>query len=243
MDRLAQEGASSVAEEMEGVLVKGLHRIEVRDDKGNLSEAVLELKYRRLKIRPPVGKQANYSALVLIVIHACERHAPKGREPIEWKLFTDLPVTSREQAIEKLQWYAMCWKIEVFHKILKSGCKVEASGLRTAARLIRLIATCCIVAWRVFWMTMVKRAQPTAAPSVALTQEEIQILDQLRPDKPGAKPAARPLPDYIIKIAKLGGYLGRANDPPLGNIIMWRGLSHLADLTLGFSLHAKLVGN
>jgi hypothetical protein len=57
---------------------------------------------------------------------------------------------SCEEAIEKLHWYALRWKIELFHKILKSGCGVEESRLRTAPRLVNLIATCGVVAWRIF---------------------------------------------------------------------------------------------
>lgn len=71
---------------------------------------------------PPIGKQNRYPALDLVVIHACERGAPRTRKPINWKLLTDMPVSSRKEAIEKLDWYAMRWKIETFHKILKSGC-------------------------------------------------------------------------------------------------------------------------
>ncbi|MDA9537122.1 hypothetical protein ACM41_12955, partial [Bradyrhizobium sp. CCBAU 21362] len=52
----------------------------------------------------------------------------KNRKKIEWKLITDLPVQSRKDAVEKLEWYALRWKIEVFHKILKSGCE-EAKKL------------------------------------------------------------------------------------------------------------------
>jgi hypothetical protein len=70
--------------------------------------------------------------LELTVIHATERGAPKGRKPIEWKLMTDLPVRTRAEAIEKIDWYALRWKIEVFHKIFKSGCRAEDSKLRTA---------------------------------------------------------------------------------------------------------------
>ena len=243
VDRLAMKGESTVSEEMETVPVKGLHRIEVRDDKDNVSVATLELKYKRIKVCPPIGKQNQYPALCLTVIHASERDAPADREPIEWKLLTDLPVSSREQAIEKLKWYALRWKIEVFHKILKSGCKVEASGLRTAERLINLIATCCILAWRIFWMTMIKREQPASTPTVALTQLEIDVLDRLAPDKTGLASTGRTLSDYMTKIAKLGGYLARANDPAPGNTIMWRGLAHLTDITLGFALNGKFVGN
>jgi hypothetical protein len=100
--------------------------------------------------------------LNLTVIRAYERAAPKSRKPIDWKLITGLPVRSNKDAIEKLHWYAMRWKIEVFHKILKSGCKAEDSKLRTTQRLANLIAVFCILSWRVFWMTMLNRSAPSA---------------------------------------------------------------------------------
>jgi hypothetical protein len=135
VDRLAGDGAHTIADEMDEITVKGLHRIETRDDKGKVSAAVLEIKYRRIHVLPPIGKQKRYPALDLTVIHAQERGTPKGRKPIEWKLLTDLPIGSRTDAIEKINWYALRWKIEVFHKILKSGCKAEDSKVRTAERL------------------------------------------------------------------------------------------------------------
>ncbi|MFS8981554.1 hypothetical protein PO002_45695, partial [Cupriavidus necator] len=100
---------------------------------------------RRITVLPPIGKQRRYPALRLTVIHAIERGAPAGRKRIEWKLITNLPVTTRRQAVEKLDWYALRWKIEVFHKILKSGCKAEDSMLRTADRLANLIAVFCVL--------------------------------------------------------------------------------------------------
>jgi hypothetical protein len=240
-NRLAQDGDTTVAAVMAEVAVQGLHCIEVRDKKGRVSEAVLELKFQRLRVLPPIGKQSRYPALELTVIHATERGKPKGRERIEWKLLTNLPVATTQDVIEKLNWYALRWKIEVFHKVLKSGCKVEASGLRTAERLVRLLATCCILAWRIFWMTMVNRAQPEAHPGIAFTQMELDVLDRLVPN--GGKVSAGTLTGYITKIAKLGGYLGRANDPDPGNIVMWRGLSRLTDIVLGASLGEEIVGN
>lgn len=135
---------------------------------------------------PPLGKADRYPPLTLTVIRAQEEATPKGRERIDWKLLTDLPVTSRQGVLEMLRWYSLRWKIEVFHKILKSGCKVEESRLRTATRLVNLIATCCVLAWRIFWMTMIHRTQPTAAPTVALTQLELNLLDHLAKDKASA---------------------------------------------------------
>ena len=243
VDRLAGDGDHTVAGEMDEAAVKGLHRIEVRDEKGDLSEAILEIRYRRIRVVPPIGKQKRYPALTLTVIHAQERGTPKNRKKIDWKLLTDLPVQSRKDAIEKLGWYAMRWKIEVFHKILKSGCRAEESRLRTAERLANLISLFCILSWRIFWMTMLNRFAPTALPNAALTETEIALLDHLVRDKSQSASRRKTLSRYLIKIARLGGYLARANDPPPGNIVMWRGLSRLTDIGLGAMIGAKIVGN
>ncbi|WP_247457993.1 IS4 family transposase [Bradyrhizobium sp. 2] len=140
VNRLAGDGDHTIADEMDEVAVKGLHCIDVRNSNGDPDEAVLEIRYRKICVLPPIGKQKRYPALTLTVIHAEERVTPKNRKKIEWKLITDLPVSSRTDAIEKLEWYALRWKIEVFHKILKSGCKAEESKLRTAQRLTNLIS-------------------------------------------------------------------------------------------------------
>lgn len=112
-----------------------------------------------------------------------EEIPPKDRKPIQWKLLTDLNVNSLEEAIEKIGWYTQRWKIEMFHKILKSGCKAEESKLRTSERLANLISIFCIVSWRIFWMTMMHRVENQSPSSLALTNEECEILDQLIPDK------------------------------------------------------------
>lgn len=241
VDRLAGDGGHTIADEMDEVAVKGLHRIAVRDSNGDLDEAVLEIRYRKIRVLPPIGKQKRYPALTLTVIHAQERGMPKNREKIDWKLITDLPLNSRKDAIEKLEWYSLRWKIEVFHKILKSGCKAEESKLRTAQRLTNLVSVFCILSWRVFWMTMLNRSTPEALPTLALTATEVGVLDHLVDDKPRAR--RKTLSHYLIKIARLGGYLARANDPPPGNTVMWRGLSRLTDIALGAMVGAKIVGN
>ena len=243
VDRLAGDGDHTIADEMDEVAVKGLHRVEVRDSNGDPDEAVLEIRYRKIRVLPPIGKQKRYPALTLTVIHAEERGTPKNRKKIDWKLITDLPVQSRKDAIEKLEWYALRWKIEVFHKILKSGCKAEESKLRTAQRLANLISVFCILSWRVFWMTMLNRSAPDAPPDLALTEVEIGLLDHLVNDRDQKPLRRKTLSHYLTKIARLGGYLARANDPPPGNTVMWRGLSRLTDIELGAIVGAKIVGN
>jgi Transposase DNA-binding len=241
VDRLAGDGEHTIADEMEEVRVKGLHRVQTTDQRGNVTEAVLEIKYHHLTVLPPIGKQKRYPALNLTVIHAQEKTEPIGRKRIEWKLVTDLPVASRRDAIEKLDWYAMRWKIETFHKILKSGCKVEESRLRTADRLANLVSIFCILSWRVFWITMINRSMPEALPEMALTQAEIELLNHFVKDNKRSSHAP-PLSRYLFKIAQLGGYLARANDPPPGITVMWRGLRRLTDIQLGFSLAAQSCG-
>ena len=151
-----------------------------------------------------------------------------------------MPVTSNRAAVEKLRWYALRWKIEVFHKVLKSGCRAEGARLRTAERLARLIAVLCILSWRVFWLTMIGRSAPDAEPGLALTDREMALLDGLVPDG-GRRP--RTLAVYLTKVARLGGYLARGRDPPPGNTVMWRGMSRLTDIVLGSTVAAELVGN
>ena len=243
VDRLAGDGDHTIADEMDEVAVKGLHRVEVKNNNGDADEAVLEIRYRRIRVLPPIGKQKRYPALTLTVIHAEERGTPKDRKKIEWKLLTDLPVQSRKDAVAKIDWYALRWKIEVFHKILKSGCKAEEAKLRTAQRLANLISVYCILSWRVFWMTMLNRSSPVASPALALTGAEIDLLDHLVKDKDKVPLRRRTLSHYLTKIARLGGYLARASDPPPGNTVMWRGLSRLTDIALGATVGVKHVGN
>ena len=241
-DRLAGDGRHRISDEMEEVRVKGLHRIEVTDKRGNSSWALLEIRYRRIRVLPPIGKQKRYAELRLTVIYAQERAAPNGREKIDWKLITDLPVTSRLDAIEKLDWYACRWKIETFHKILKSGCKAEESRLRTAERLVNLISVFCILSWRIFWMTMINRLASGIPAGAVFTKTERQLLDHLVPYRAVDRDKKKSLSSYIIKIARLGGYLARGSDAPPGNTVMWRGLSRLTDIALGFYV-AQNVGN
>ena len=87
---------------------------------------------------------------------------------------------------------------------------------------------------------MLNRSAPGALPSLALTATEIAVLDRLVSDAQGRP---KTLSQYLTKIARLGGYLARASDPPPGDTVMWRGLSRLTDIALGVTLRPELVGN
>ena len=240
VDRRAEDGERTVLEVMDAQRVKAVHRVQVMDAKGRSSIAVLEMKYHRLQVCPPIGKEQRYPPQTLTVIHATERGQSKDRAPIDWKLITNLPITSKAEAIEKLDWYALRWKIETFHKILKSGCRAEDSKLRSAPRLANLIALMCILAWRVLWLCMVNRVSPDLPARVVFTDTEIKLLDRLVPLKERSR--QKTIGRFLTRLAQLGGYLNRRRDPPPGNMVLWRGMARLADIHLGFSL-AKDVGN
>src|SRR5580658_1811990 len=239
VDRLAKDGTTTTNRVMRRVEVKGTHEIEVRDQDGQKDLATLEIKYELVRVLPPIGKQAQYPELELTLIHARETSQPRRRERIEWKLATNLPVHKLEDALEKIAWYAMRWKIEMFHKILKSCCRAEKFKLRTAERLTRLLAVFCILSWRVFWMTMVQRTDPEIGAEAAITPPEKTVLDKLF----GSSGKGDHLSTYLIRIARLGGYLARTHDGPPGNTVMWRGLCRLTDIQLGFLLAKGDVGN
>jgi hypothetical protein len=239
LDRACGTERRIVMEEINDTKIKGLHSIELRDKKGKKVNVLLEVKYKKLKILPPKAKKTRYPEVSLTVIHAMERNQPKNREKINWKLVTNMSVASRSEAIEKLNWYAMRWKIETFHKILKSGCRAEESKLRTAEGLTKLISIFCILSWRIFWMTMINRTNKSVSAKIALTESEINLLNKLIKSNNNIK--SKNISDCLLKIAKLGGYLARASDPPPGNIVIWRGLTRLIDIQLGFNM-AKNCG-
>lgn len=157
---------------------------------------------------------------------------------------TDLSVRTRAEAIEKIDWYAMRWKIEMFHKVLKSVCKAEDSKLRTAERLANLIAVFCILSWRVLWLTMLNRTAPEVPPETALTSNDISLLDHLISDTGNRRSQAGTLSLYLTKLARLGGYLARASEPPPGNVVIWRGLAGITAIGRTAGIEAKgLVGD
>ena len=242
-DRLANGGPETVAEAIVQSPRRGLYRIAVRNRKGEESEAVLEIRYRRMRVQTSRGKKKRFPEQVVTVIEAREQATPLDRDRIDWKLITDLAVNSRQQAVEKVRWYALRWKIEVFHKILKSGCRAEQARLRTAPRLVNLLAVFCILSWRVFWLTMANRIDPDADPELAFTDLELRILDRLINDKPRAQSRPKLLSCYLTKLARLGGYLARNSDHPPGNETIWRGLTRLVDIQLGVMMGEQLVGN
>jgi hypothetical protein len=123
------------------------------------------------------------------------------------------------------------YNIEVWHRVLKSGCRIEARQLETAERLRRCLALYSVLAWRILYATMLARSVPEAPCSVLLDPEEWQALYCAihRVPQPPAEPPS--LAQVVEWIAQLGGFVGRRRRDHPGPEVLWRGFQHLSDLT------------
>jgi hypothetical protein len=195
-------------------------------------EATLALRYCPLTVCPPRHRKAEgLPAVSLWAVQVREVEAPAEVEAIEWLLLTTVAVDTVDDAIERVQWYSCRWGIEVWHRILKSGCRLEARQFATAQRLQRCLALYSVLAWRIFYATMLARVVPEAPCSVLLEPDEWQALYCAihRVSQPPPEPPS--LGQVVHWIAQLGGFVGRRRRDRPGAEVLWRGFQHLGDLT------------
>lgn len=114
---------------------------------GQDHRAVLSVRHATMTVRPPIGKQRKYPHRDLQIIHAEELDPPVGRAPVIWKLIPNLPVATHSDAVHKLEWYALRWKIATFSRTLKTGYRIEELRLATADRLTNCIVLSCAASW------------------------------------------------------------------------------------------------
>jgi hypothetical protein len=211
--------------------------------------AHLTLRFAPVTLRPPRHRTTEHLPSVPITaVWVIETAPPPETRPIEWLLLTTCPVTTADQAFEIVAHYVCRWDIEVWHKVLKSGCRIEARQLETADRLRRCLTLYSVVAWRVLYATLLARAAPDLPCTVLLDPDEWQALYCIihrTASLPSTPPSLR---QTVRWIAQLGGFLARASDGEPGPIVLWRGFQHLADHTEMFRVmrplpHPRLVGN
>jgi Transposase DNA-binding/Transposase Tn5 dimerisation domain len=189
--------------------------------------ASLTIRFGSVTLCAPTLKEQKPS-LHLWAVQAQEEHPPDGQKAILWRLLTTLPVASAAQAVEKVQWYCQRWQIEVLHKILKSGCKIEHRQLETAMRLRRVLMMDLIVAWRILLLSKVARQTPEASAADWLLEREWKVLWCYMKEQPAKDPPT--LLQAVRWIGQLGGFIGRKSDGEPGPIVLWRGLLRLHDL-------------
>ena len=196
--------------------------------------ANVEVRYGEVTLRPPYRApscQAHLRPLSLSVVWAREIDAAADvEEPLEWLLVTNVPVRHFGDAVERMRWYRLRWQIEVFHKVLKSGCKVEECRLDRAEELIRYVTLKSVIAWRLLWMVQLNRIQPDTACTMVLAEHEWQAL-YAAIHRTSRLPTTLPTVRQVVRwIAQLGGFLGRKSDGEPGVTVVWRGWHRLHDL-------------
>jgi hypothetical protein len=232
------------AQPVTGYLTVGI----LGNDKRQARQATVSVRFTSVTLRPPWrpnGRKLPPVTLNAILVRE-ENPSPDIDEPIEWLLLTNTPVASFDEAQQVIDWYCCRWQIEVFHKVLKSGCRVETCRLQTTDRLYNFIALMSIIAWRLHWMTYINRCQPDLPCTAVLTTIEWEAL-YLRIHKSTRLPATVPTVRQAVRwIAQLGGFLGRKSDGEPGVTTLWRGWQRLQDIASTWQLvneQTQLVGN
>ena len=252
-DRAFPDGESLFAR-MRGGPADGEHDIRVdraskrraaRGQKGfagrEARAARAELRWRRLEVTVPKKERSRLGRepMPLSAVHAIERDPPAGADPVEWLLLTTLPVKDRAAAIGILNLYALRWRIEDWHRILKSGCDVEKTAHNSAERIKRAVTLNAVIAWRLSVLTLLGRATPELPAGELFAKSEIaMLLDYARSmgfappsgSGPGAMPAVGDvsLGEAVMPVARLGGYLNRKDDRPPGHQTVWEGYARMS---------------
>ena len=245
--RYAEKGVMKLWEHMGQQPETGSHTIDIpkRSKTKHYKEreartATVTVRFGSFRLNPPrnnVKHNKEYLPdIEMNAVYVVEPNPPDGEEPVEWMLLTNLAVRSFDEAYEKVLWYCLRWRIEMYFKVLKSGFRVEACRLGHAERLARYLTVMSIVAWRLFMITLIARTDPAVPCSTLLADHEWKVLF-LKANKNKSLPKKPPrIGDVVIWVAKLGGYLARRNDGPPGTITLWRGWKRLVDLTEGWNL-------
>ncbi len=190
--------------------------------------AHLAIRYAAVALEAPAGQQG--AAIAVWAVLAQEQDAPVGVKPLEWMLLTTMPVTCFDQATERLQWYARRWGIEVWHRTLKSGCRIEQRQLGDADRIEACLAIDLVVAWRIYYLNKLGREVPQAPCTVYFEDAEWKALMAFTTKNPTPPKHPPTLREALRSVAMLGGFLGRKGDGEPGTQTLWLGLQRLDDI-------------
>jgi hypothetical protein len=235
-DRKLADGSGSLWQTQAALPLCGSLEVELPRGKQGLQArtAVLDVRAGRVRLAAPHDKKRYFGmteSLDLWALEVTERQPPAGVEAIRWRLLTTETITNEEDARRLAGWYALRWRIEVMHRILKTGCRVESRQARTVEKLKAFIALDLVVAVRLLALIWQARMNPACSCASWLEREEWEALSV---HAAGGRPAPDEAPgngDAVKMIAKLGGFLGRKGDGAPGAEVLWRGLAKLQILT------------
>jgi hypothetical protein len=239
-DRRLREGGK-LRERVEAAPILGRIEFDLPAGRGRKARHVIQtLQAARVTLKGvsrPGGRLADGEVTAIL---AREESPPAGEEPIEWLLLTNLCVETLEEAAEKLQWSLCRWQIEIFFKILKSGCQVEELQLEKLERLEPVLALYLIIAWRVLYLTMLGRTCPELPCDVVFDEPEwraVYIVATRQPP-PETPPS---LNEMIHMVAGFGGFLNRKGDGFPGPQTLWIGLQRTRDFVLAMEAQRAMV--
>jgi len=231
-DRALSQESGLLWAKMEREPVQACYRIEVTAGKNRTPRtAHLEVRYSPVTLKPP-QRLAGRPPVTLWAVYAVETGTqPNEKEKLEWMLLTTLEVKSTEDALRVIDYYKQRWGIERFHKVLKSGCRIEDRQLGEARRLEACLAIDAIVAWRIYFACQLAREVPDAPCTILFEEEEWKAATAFAKRQRIPASEVPTLQEMIYLVARLGGWLGRKGDGPPGTQVLWRGFQQLDIIT------------
>lgn len=194
-----------------------------------------QLKAISVTLTPGNKKQA----IEVNAIMAIEEQPPEGEDPLVWVFITDLPIDTFENVCKIIEYYLCRWQIELFFKVLKSGCKIEERQLQTADRIKNLIAIFMILSWRVMFTMMLGRICGEMSCGDLFDEAEWKSVYKIV-NKKKALPRKPPsLSEFIIMVAKLGGYVEQKDGEPPGVKTMWKGMTRMVDFSIAWEAFGR----
>lgn len=162
------------------------------------------------------------------VVEVKENVKRQNGQQLKWVLFTNMPLSTQEDALKVIHYYKLRWQVESYFKVLKDGCcHVEHASLRSFERLEKYTMFFSIIAWRMLWMKFIYHTDPHLPAKTVLTDLEIEVLKVRNPDKVDKRKFK--VGEALRLIAMFGGYNNRKGDGPPGNITLWRGFLIIRD--------------
>jgi hypothetical protein len=189
-------------------------------------DALLKIRYSQVELQPP--KNSCHKPIKVWIVYLLEENPPQTvKRPVEWMLLSTLEVNNFEDAVKRAEWYSGRWGIEVYHRTLKSGCRIKDRQLGTADRLETCLGVDMVVAWRIYHLTMLGRETPDAPCSKFFKDIEWKALCIYanRDANPPQQPPT--ISEAVNLLGQIGGHLGRKGDGPPGCQILWRALIRL----------------
>jgi hypothetical protein len=178
-------------------------------------------------------------AILVNAVMAIEEQPPEGEDPLIWVFITDLPITTFKEVCKVVEYYLCRWQIELFFKVLKSGCKVEERQLQTADRIKNLISIFLILSWRVMFTMMLGRICGEMSCTDLFDEAEWKSVYKIL-NKKKALPRKPPsLNDFVIMIAKLGGYIEQKDEEPPGVKTIWKGMARMVDFSIAWEAFGR----